>query len=270
MTKSAASERLLPMYQSYSTFITFLDWVRDMSTMPSQFDRSLWVGKFAGGSGGQLMTGLRFLKLLDGEKPTDRLRDLVEADVAQRKVVLAQIMQDAYGQDVIVKLPSMTPAMLTKALDELGATDSTRGKAFSFLVNAAKAIDLPIADGIKKKARNKPSRVNGPRRSGGTSKGKTGGDERIDPPPPMRSPAAERSGVYAVVHALVDQLPSDQQWSATRRELWLQAILSNVDWLVAQMPDSAGEAAVGNNGEAPGLRSQLGTPGASKGESRDV
>jgi hypothetical protein len=239
--------------------------------MPSQFDRSLWVSKFAGGSGGQLMSGLRFLKLLEGEKPTDKLRSLVDADADERKSVLTEVLREAYSEDVIDKLPSMTPAMLNKALDDLGATEQTRRKAFSFLVNAAKAIDLPIADGIKKKARNKPSRLTG--RRGGGRKNQDGKDRDGDQGTANHKNQEhdiQRTGMYSPLHILIDQLPQSRQWRKIERFRWLTALTGNLDWLVRQVPDPAGEAADGNNREAPGLPSQHSTPGASEGESHDV
>lgn len=265
----AKDDRLLPMYQSYSTFATFVEWVKGMNMMPSQFDRSLWSGKFAGGSGGQLMSGLRFLKLLDGEKPTDKLGALIEADTSQRKTLLAQILRDAYGDALIDKLPSMTPNMLNKALDELGATEATRRKAFSFLVNAVRAAEIQMAVGIAKKARNKPSRSTSIRRA--SRPDKDGGTQEQPlppgPPPPSRHPD------YAVVDALVQQLPPQREWATAERERWLKALTSAVDWVVTvtgDKPGSAGEAAAGDKGEAPEPQSLLATPGASEGDSREA
>ena len=113
---SANGADVLPMYVSYATFVTFLDWIGEMAVTPSQIDRSLWTGKFAGGSGGQLMSGLRFLRLLDGEKPTEILEELARADAAGRKAVLQRVLQDAYGSETIAQLPSMTPKMLQERL----------------------------------------------------------------------------------------------------------------------------------------------------------
>ncbi len=153
------TQSFLPMYVSYATFITFLDWVKEMAVMPSQIDRSLWGPKFQGGTGGQLMVGLRFLKLLDGEQPTDTLDELAHADSAARGRLLQNVLRDAYGNHVIDNLVRYTPKMLNDQLDALGSTESTRRKAFSFLVNAARAAGLPIAPAVAKQARNKTPRL---------------------------------------------------------------------------------------------------------------
>ncbi len=149
------TDHRLPTYISYATFVTCLDWLKDMGTTPSRIDRSLWEPKFAGSVGAQLMPGLRFLGLLEGDVPMDKLANLAGANNDQRKALLAEMLRDAYGADLVDGLRSMTPKMLDDALTNLGATDPTRRKAASFLINAARAADLPIASHISKRARNR-------------------------------------------------------------------------------------------------------------------
>lgn len=161
--------RLTPIYISWTTFITFLDWLANMVVVPHQIDRSVWAGKFSGAVGAQLMPGLRFLGLLDGEVPQPRLLDLATADGDKRKELLRDLFADVYGAELVNKLPGMTPSMLTNAMRALGATDATVRKAESFFINGAKAIGLNVPPSIAKKARNKPSG-----RSNGTSTGVRG------------------------------------------------------------------------------------------------
>jgi len=51
-----------------------------------------------------------------------------------RKQILRQVFEDAYGQDLVCNLVSMTPSMLNSKLKELGTTDSTHKKAVSFFL----------------------------------------------------------------------------------------------------------------------------------------
>ena len=147
-----------PPYTSISTFNNFLDWLREMNIVPSHIDRSLWSTKFGGSVGTQLMTGLRFLGLLKGEQPTERLVALARANAEDRKSLLANLLRDAYGEVVINELETGTPKRLNDALGGLGTTSSTHDKARSFLINAAKLADLPILPAISKQARiRKPS-----------------------------------------------------------------------------------------------------------------
>jgi hypothetical protein len=145
----------LPIYVSYTTFVTFLDWLREMRTIPSQIDSSLWRNKFSGAVGSQMMGGARFLKLLDGDNPSPRLEALVRADVEQRKELMRELMREAYGAELIDGLPRMTPKVLNEKLDALGTSESTHAKARSFFINAAKAVGLEVPGHIAKQARNK-------------------------------------------------------------------------------------------------------------------
>ena len=122
-------QETLPPYISFSTLTTLLDWVREMPVTPSQIDRSLWEPKFAGSVGGQLMVGLRFLFLLDGNNPTQRLDELARADNEGRKQLLAQRLLDSYGDELIKGLRTDTPKMFDDKLRALGTTDATHRKA---------------------------------------------------------------------------------------------------------------------------------------------
>lgn len=177
----------IPMYASYLTFTNFLDWLKEMKVVPSQIDRSLWSSKFSGGNGAQLMTGLRFLGLLNGEHPSQALEPLVMADDINRKELLKAILEQAYGEDMIRDLPKMTPAMLDKELEELGTTKSTHRKALSFFVNASKAVDITVPGQIASKARNKPTSSNG--------------TARVKPKPPDPSPLSSSNGSKQEVEA---------------------------------------------------------------------
>ena len=254
----------IPMYVSYSTFTTFLDWLGEMPVTPTQIDRSLWTGKFSGGTGSQLMSGLRFLGLIDGERPTDHLEPIVRADSTQRKQLLAALLKDAYGANLVDGLRSMTPKMLNEQLERLGATDATLRKAFSFIVNAAKANDIPIAPTTAKKARNKPARKTltaGRKPKAQQPVKQTAADgPTIHKQPPANTRVVDlKSGGQVFVSISIDLF----DLSPTDRKFVMGLIDSLKAYNDAQSPP--GEAAPGNNEEAPGLQDLAATPGASEG-----
>ena len=152
----AEEQTKAPPYISFLTFQNFLDWLREMDTIPSRFDRSFWGHKFSGSSGAQLMTGLRFLGLLEDDQPQERLEQLARASNEARKGMLADLLRDKYGAALVDGLPRMTPNMLNEQMRALGTSDGTHRKALSFFVNAAKAAELPMPANIAKQARNKP------------------------------------------------------------------------------------------------------------------
>ena len=152
-----APPRPTPIYVSYLTFTNLLDWLRDLGTLPSQFDRSFWGHKFSGSGGGQLMAGLRFLGLLEGDAPTDSLERLALASNEDRRGFLLEVLKDKYGAEFIASLPRTTPRLVNERLAELGTTDATAAKARSFFVNAAKSVGLQLPPQVAKQARNKPA-----------------------------------------------------------------------------------------------------------------
>ena len=175
-------QKTLPPYISFSTLTTLLDWVREMPVTPSQIDRSLLEPKFAGSVGGQLMVGLRFLSLLDGNNPTQRLGELARADNQGRKQLLAQRLLDSYGDELIKGLRTDTPKMFDDKLRALGTTDATHRKAASFLINAAKYAELEIQPSVSRRARNKPSGTKRRRGKSGDGEGEgENGEAKVKP-----------------------------------------------------------------------------------------
>lgn len=237
---SAASS---PIYISWLTFMTLLDWLRDMKVLPTQFDRSLWQGKFSGSVGGQIPPGLRFLGLLDGDRITPELERLALANTDERKPLLLAMLKRAYGEDLITQLPRFTPKMLNERLEALGTTDGTHRKALSFFVNAAKAVDLQMPGNIAKSARNRPSvrkpgagraRNNGTTGAIGTN-GSTERDGEGTPSPVSRAgeeaPRQPALALHAVLNALLKDLEQiGPKWTKDERKRWLQTFQMNLDY----------------------------------------
>lgn len=235
-----------PVYVSFLTFWNLLDWLRELNTVPSQFDRSFWGSKYSGATGAQLMTGLRFLGLLDNDRPTERLEQLALAGDPDRKRLLADLLRDAYGSQLVDGLPRATPKMVRDALIERGATDGTLRKAQSFFINAAKAADLPMPVTIAKQARNKPPAVarrgNGRGRrqaAPGDGASEQGGGElenkhvtRLGPPP----------GLHPALIPILSDLPSvGPGWSSDTRKRWVATFNAVLDYAYPVEEDKEGE-----------------------------
>ena len=214
-----------PPYISSSTFITFLDWIRDFSVTPSHIDRSLWGEKFGGSVGVQLMAGLKFLGLLKGEEPTEKLEVLARASNQERKKLLGDLLREVYGEELVLGLNSGTPKRLDEGLKALGATTSTHDKARSFFVNVAKVAEVPIMPSISKKSRVKKA-------SGtGMPKVKGKGSPPASPVDQPTPPIVELQGQYAVAQSslllwgMFTKLPEPGTvWGETEREAWKAAL----------------------------------------------
>ena len=227
---AAQAQGPIPIYVSYLTFGNFLDWLREMNVVPSQIDRSLWSRKFSGSNGTQLMSGLRFLGLLDDESPTTGLEPLAMADDPTRMGLLRSVLEQAYGEDLIKDLPLMTPGLLDQKLEELGTTNPTHRKAVSFLVNASKAVGLTVPTQIAKKARNRPPSPRGSS-NGRASKEKpptptpsgkpVSSDNGRGPETTLNLPVASQS---LLLWGLFQRLPiPGTVFAHTAREKWIEA-----------------------------------------------
>ena len=53
----------IPPYVAFKTFQTFLEFLSE--GMPSRIDRSVWLNRFSGSNGTQLMTAIKFFELID-------------------------------------------------------------------------------------------------------------------------------------------------------------------------------------------------------------
>ena len=222
------AQKSLTAYMSYSTFVTFLEWLRDMPDIPDQIDRSLWGGKFAGSTGTQLMSGLRFLNLLEGDRPRAELREIVRSDRAARKTLIQALLRNAYGSDLVENLATKTPRMLDERLLALGTSSATHKKAVSFFVNAARDNDITVPANIGKQARNRPAKARTPRAK---LSSRQNNEEQVRVDSEVSKPESpEKRGIQALAHknlhmAVVAMLQDLEQlvpdWSESQREKWL-------------------------------------------------
>ena len=143
-----------PPYISFLTILNCFDWL-GQEGIPHRFDRSFWQRKYSGSVGPQLISALRFLGLLEGDRPTVRLHSLAEASGDDRKEVLQEAILDAYRHVDFELLPKATPDMLSEWIANYPVTGDTRRKSESFLINALKYVDHPLSASIKKLSRNR-------------------------------------------------------------------------------------------------------------------
>lgn len=148
-----------PPYISYLTFRNMVDWL-EKEGIPLRFDRSFWQKKYSGTVGPLLMSGLRFLHLLEEDKPCPGLERLVEAKGEDRKAVLADILRQSYTEINFEELPRATPSMVAEWLTNYGLQGDTLRKAESFFINAAKDANITMSNAVRKKARVRSARAN--------------------------------------------------------------------------------------------------------------
>lgn len=191
-----------PPYIAYLTFKNFIQWL-ETDGIPLRFDRTAWEKKYSGSTGSQLLTGLRFLGLLEVERPTSRLESVVEARGEDREALLRDTFQLSYAAINFQDLPRATPGMLRSWIESYGIEGDTVRKAESFFVNAAKDLNIPLSNNLRKLARNRaPGTVKRPpRRDARVSQ-----PNKLPPEPEVKSKPAD--------------VPSDRAYAQDSLMLW--------------------------------------------------
>ena len=169
---------IAPPYVSFNTFRTLLTWLASEG-VPLRFDRSFWQAKFSGSTGTQLMAALRFLGLLEGDRPMPELERLVNAPRQEKRVILAELLMDCYSVVPFDELPRATPSMVRGWFGGYPVDGHTMRKALSFFVNASKEAGIPISNAVSKMARIRtPTRTRGTPTEGRASLTVTTSDRR--------------------------------------------------------------------------------------------
>ncbi len=149
-SENAKSART-PPYTSYRTFRTFIEDLRQHG-VPSRIDRSV-LTRFSGVVGMQLTHALRFLGLIEeAGRPTQRLRDLVNAeDAARWRETLLGCLRDEYAPLFAIDLGSATPSHFHDTFRKaFPAADAVVQKCVTFFLYAANDAGLKMSPRVLK------------------------------------------------------------------------------------------------------------------------
>ena len=144
------TDKLLPPYVPYRTFSTFIEGLKVGG--PARVDRSV-MKTLSGANQSWLMGALKYLKLIaDDGIPTDRLRQLVSSEGADRQKRLQDVARTAYAflfRDGF-HLQTATPRQLDEAFTKAGPSGDTVRRCVTFFVELAKDAGLPLSPHIEK------------------------------------------------------------------------------------------------------------------------
>lgn len=133
----------IPPYIAFATFLTF---IRELKTngLPPRIDKSV-MSKMSGGQQSQMKLALKALGLMEGETPTARLAQLVDAfDTEEFKPLLSQLLRATYPYVFELDLMAATPAMFAEAFKVTGAKEDVLRKCRTFFLHAAKFVNVPL------------------------------------------------------------------------------------------------------------------------------
>ena len=153
MSDKKQVEKTTPAYLSWKTFTNFSDGLK--GTIPAVIDRAVMHNK-SGTAQSQLLSALRFLKLVDSQNRTQELyRKYINSQGEEQKKVLQTILKGAYpflfdGSDGF-DLSTGTSISLDKLLEANGATGGTTQKSRGFFIHAVREAGLTLSKFIGKK-----------------------------------------------------------------------------------------------------------------------
>jgi hypothetical protein len=210
-----------PPYIPFPTFLTLLSELKT-NGLPPQIDRSV-LRRFAGGMQNQLKMALRSLGLIEGDKPTPKLKALVDAhETPAFEPMLFGLLKAVYPYVFELDLMTATPTMFADAFKATGAKEDVSRKCRTFFLHAAKRAGVPLGPRIltgsvprspSNGAKRKPKALKAAEVI--TPEVETGGKE---------GPDAKKLGKdHPLVTGLLMTLPNPgKKWDADARISWLR------------------------------------------------
>lgn len=181
----AETKKLMPPYVAFRTLIGAIEQLQAHGTPPNKIDRTVFPS-YSGSIVSQLISALRFLKLIDEkDAPTPMLEALV-TETENRKANIRKMLESAYPDIIALDLARMPPSQLEAVLsgENYGVTGETKAKAKTFLLKAAEFAGIPVSPLLTQITR-KP-------KGSGAKKAATakanGGAQTTSNPPPLNNP----------------------------------------------------------------------------------
>ena len=148
----------IPPYVAFKTFQTFLEFLSD--GMPSRIDRSIWLNRFSGSNGTQLMTAIKFFELVDSDGiPSEDFINLASKDVLLQKKILRKILYKFYSHIFELDLENATKSQFREAFRQFGTKEGVLVKCESFFIQAAKFSDITLSSHILARRHNNKSTI---------------------------------------------------------------------------------------------------------------
>lgn len=217
VTETLGATRI-PPYISFQTFLTFLHELKTNGT-PPQIDSSV-LKRFSGGVQGQLKMALRSLGLVDNQRPTPRLVEIVDAfETPAFEGQLLGLLKAIYPYVFDLDLMTATPTMFADAFKVTGAKEDVSRKCRTFFLHAAKRAGVQLGQRIL--SGSVPRAANGsvPKRKPKADKLKeddgTVHEQKNDP-----GGKPDKITNHALEYHLIDLMRKDGIEQAEREAIW--------------------------------------------------
>ena len=146
----------IPQYVSFKTFQTFLEFLSQ--GMPYRIDRSVWVNKFSGSNGTQLMSAIKFFQLIDNDGiPNNDFDNLVSRDFETQKKTLRSLLFRYYELVFELDLTRATKSQLRERFRTFDTKEGVIVKCESFFIQAARFSNIELSPHILARRHSKNS-----------------------------------------------------------------------------------------------------------------
>jgi hypothetical protein len=217
------SSSQLPPYTAFQSLKSGLAVLYE-HVIPTRIDRSVWGNKFSGSVASQVLTALRFLRLIDQDGvPTKHLRPLVESmgDKAEWATQLGVVLRAAYEPIFSLDLEKATASQFYERFRVVyGADGETGRKCVTFFLNAAREADIPVSPFLTVSA--KPRTTGTIRRKVRLRRTSDEAAPSDDMPTPPESHGAHSAG--SMTDKLLQKFPEfDPSWPDEIKAKWFAA-----------------------------------------------
>jgi hypothetical protein len=193
------------------------------------------------GNVGRVSQTLRFLGLIDEEgRRTEKFNDLGKASTEQYPEVFANIVRDAYYE--LLKYVDPVTDSEQRIVDQFRHFEpaSVRSRMVSLFIALCREANIIEAAGSRENSEPRPRRVVVGRTLGTPKRNSQTKDEtEAKPPvelphPPLHHSRHEGEEIphFALLSAVLKQLPKEGKWTEKRRAQWLTAFTSNLDLVI--------------------------------------
>jgi hypothetical protein len=143
---TGTSGKSAAVYVGWSTFKSCILEGLTHGGLPTAINRTVFPGQ-SGGVQNQLLTGLKFLGLIDEKgRPTQALKDLTVEDESARKQALAEVLRASYRDVFELDIARTTPKELSDTMvASYNVSGDTREKAVRFFLAAAQYAGIQLS-----------------------------------------------------------------------------------------------------------------------------
>ena len=207
------TKNTIPPYVAFKTFQTFLEFLSE--GMPSRIDRSIWINRFSGSNGTQLMTAVKFFELVDREGvPSEDFNNLISKDINIQKKILRKILYKFYSHIFELDLENATRYQFREAFRKFGTKEGVLIKCESFFIQAAKFSEITLSSHILARRHNNKLAI--------SEKTKTSINSNSTNILSKKNTAEKNINIVKII---LDKYPEfDPSWSPEVQKAWIESL----------------------------------------------